>query len=171
MYKKHQMMVSFKPRDFTRVFGIPSPEGKVEIKNHKLSQEWKEHWIRLVGCDLTLEEMDSMVKGSKCRGLRQDFIWEGHWRCIMDVIKSRLTGVSRSSDIALPQVVFMNGIMQGTVYDWAIVLADRMEDFMTLQHRTFFMLHHVIGLFLEAAANQIPLDDFEAPSRGKLADG
>ena len=54
MYKKHQMMVSFKPRDFTRVFDIPGPGGKkVEIKNHKLSQERKEHWIRLVGHDLT----------------------------------------------------------------------------------------------------------------------
>ena len=57
------------------------------------------------------------------------------------------------------------------VYDWASVLADRMEEFMTLQHRTFFMPHHAIGLFLEAAASQIPLDDFEAPPRGKLADG
>ena len=33
------------------------------------------------------------------------------------------------------------------------------------------MPHHAIGLFLEAAASQIPLNDFEAPSRGKLADG
>ena len=33
------------------------------------------------------------------------------------------------------------------------------------------MPHHAIGLFLEVAASQIPLDDFEAPSRGKLADG
>lgn len=170
MYKKHQMTVSFKPRDFTRVFGIPGPDGKkVEIKNHKLSQEWKEHWIRLVSRDLTPEEKDSMLKGSKCRGLRRDFIQEGHWRCIMDVIKSRLTGATRASDIALPQVVFMNGIMQGMVYDWASVLADRMEDFMTFQHHTLFMPHHAIGLFLEAAASQIPLDDFEAPPMGKLA--
>ena len=71
MYKKHRMTVSFKPKDFTRVFGIPDPGGKkVEIKNHKLSQERKEHWIRLVDCDLTPEEMDSVVKGSKCRELR-----------------------------------------------------------------------------------------------------
>ena len=63
----------------------------------------------------------------------------------------------------------MNGIMQGTVYDWATVLADRMEELMTLQHRTFFMPHHAIGLFLEVVVNQVPLDDFEAPPRGKLA--
>ena len=38
MYKEHQMTVSFKPRDFTRVFGIPGPDGKkVEFKSHKLS--------------------------------------------------------------------------------------------------------------------------------------
>ena len=89
----------------------------------------------------------------------------------MDVIKSRLTGVSRASDIVLSYIVFMNGIMNGTVYDWAIVLADRMEEFMTLQHRTFFMPHHAIGLFLEAIVNQLPLDDFEVPSKGKLAEG
>ena len=57
------------------------------------------------------------------------------------------------------------------VYDWASVLVDRMEEFMMLQHRTFFIPHHAIGLFLEVAASQIPLDDFEAPPRGKLADG
>ena len=47
----------------------------------------------------------------------------------------------------------MNGIMQGMVYDWATVLADRMQEFMSLQHRTFFMPHYAIGLFLEAAVN------------------
>ena len=66
MYKKHQMTVSFNSRDFTRVFGIPGLGGKkVEIKNRKLSQEQKEHWIRLVGRDLTSEERDSVIKGSK----------------------------------------------------------------------------------------------------------
>ena len=67
----------------------------------------------------------------------------------MDVIKSSLTGASQASDIALPQIVFMNG----TVYDWATVLADRMEEFMTLQHQTFFMPYYAIGLFLEATVN------------------
>ena len=52
----------------------------------------------------------------------------------MDVIKSRLTGATRASNIALPQVVFMNGIIQGMVYDWASILVDRMEKFMMLQH-------------------------------------
>ena len=89
----------------------------------------------------------------------------------MDVIKSKLTGATQALDIALPQVVFMNGIMQGMVYDWASVLADRMEEFMTLQHQTFFMPHHAIGLFLEVVASHKPLDGFEALPRGKLADG
>ena len=51
------------------------------------------------------------------RGLQKDFIRESHWRCIMDVIKSRLTGASRALDIALSQIAFMNGIMNGIVYD------------------------------------------------------
>ena len=100
----------------------------MEIKNRKLSQERKEYWVKLVGRDLTLEEMESVVKGAKSRELQRDFIQEGHWRCIMDVIKSKFTGASRASDIALLQITFMNG----TVYDWATVLADRMEEFMTL---------------------------------------
>ena len=79
--------------------------------------------------------------------------------------------MSQASDIALPQIVFMSGIMNNMVYDWAAVLADRMEEFMTLQHRTFFMPHHAIGLFLEAAANQLPLENFDAPPREKLANG
>ncbi len=79
MYKKHWMTISFKPKDFTRVFDILGPRGKkVEIKNHELSQEREEHWIRLVGHDLTPEEMESVIKGSKCRGLRRDLIREGH---------------------------------------------------------------------------------------------
>ena len=83
----------------------------MEIKNHKLPWEWKEHWIDLICRDLTPVERDAVLQGSKCRGLRKDFIREGHWRCIMDVIKSRLTGATRASDIVLLQVVFMNGIM------------------------------------------------------------
>ena len=79
MYRKHQMTVSFKPRDFTRVFGIPGPDGrKVEIKNHKLSREQKEQWIDLVCRDLTSVERDAVLQGSKCRGLRRDFIREGY---------------------------------------------------------------------------------------------
>ena len=50
----------------------------------------------------------------------------------MDLVKSRLTGSSRASDISFPQVSLMNGIMNGKVYDWASVLAERMHKFMTL---------------------------------------
>lgn len=50
----------------------------------------------------------------------------------MDVLKSRLMGASRASDIAMAQVLLVNGIHNGVVYDWASVLADRMEEFMTL---------------------------------------
>ena len=61
--------------------------------------------------------------------------------------------------------------MNGMVYNWAIVLADRMEEFMTLQHRTFYMSHHAIRLFLDVELHQIPMDDFEVPPRGRLAAG
>ena len=61
--------------------------------------------------------------------------------------------------------------MNGTVYDWATVLADKIEEFMTLQHQTFFMPHHAFGLFLEATLHQVLVDDFEVPPRGKLVPG
>ena len=123
VYKQHRMTVSFKPKDFTMVFGILGPGGqKVDTKTRKLSQECKEYWVKLVSCDLTSEEIEFVVKGGKSRGLRRDFIQEGHWRCIMDVIKSKLTGATWASDIAFPQIVFMNGIMNGTVNDWALFL-------------------------------------------------
>lgn len=80
--------------------------------------------MKLVGRDLAVDEFNSVIKGTRSRGLRRDFIREGHCRCIMDVIKSRLTGASRASDIAFPQIVFMNDIMNVMVYDWVVVLAD-----------------------------------------------
>lgn len=49
----------------------------------------------------------------------------------------------------------MNGIRNGVVYDWASVLADRMEEFMTLQHKNIYMPYHAIGLFLDAMRVQI----------------
>ena len=64
------MTVSFKPNDFTRVFGIPGLGGqKVDIKIQKLSQERKEYWVKLVSHDLSAEEFDSVLKGGKSRGL------------------------------------------------------------------------------------------------------
>ena len=56
----------------------------------------------------------------------------------------------------------MNEIMTGKVYDWASVLAEWMHEFMTLQHKTFYMPHYAIGLFLDAAVRMIPADDLEA---------
>lgn len=99
--------------------------------------------------------------------MRQDLFQEGHWQCIMDVIKSRLTRASRALDIAVAQITFMNGIMSGMVYDWATVLADRMEEFMTLPICHTMLL----GFFLEATLHQILVDEFEVPPRGRLALG
>ena len=76
----------------------------------------------------------------------------------MDLVKSRLTGSSRASNISFPQVSMMNG----KVYDWASVLAERMHELLTLQHKTFYMLHYAIGLFLDATARLIPEDKLEA---------
>ena len=61
-YKKHRMTISFKLQDFSKVFVIYGQGGhKVETKNHKLPQEHKEYWVKLVGHNLTLEEMKFVV--------------------------------------------------------------------------------------------------------------
>ena len=55
----------------------------------------------------------------------------------------------------------MNGLMNGRVYHWASLLATHMDEFMTLQHKTFYMPHYAIGFFLEATARMIPNEKLE----------
>lgn len=79
----------------------------------------------------------------------------------MDLVKSRLTRSSHASDISFPKVVMMNGIPNGRVYNWDALLTKRINEFMTIQHKTFYMPHYAIGLFLEAIMQIIPLDMLE----------
>ena len=95
----------------------------------------------------TLSEVEKavLVETSKGRGLKKTNIQEGQWHCLMDLVKSRFTGSSCASDISFPWIAIMNG----RVYNWATVLVEQMYEFMTLQHRTFYMPHYAIGLFLD----------------------
>ena len=79
-------------------------------------------------------EQEALSDTSKGRGLKKSNIQEGHWRCLMDIVKSRLIGSSHASNISFPHVAMMNGILHGRIYDWAALLAERMLEFMTLQH-------------------------------------
>ncbi|XP_059073518.1 uncharacterized protein LOC131874251 [Cryptomeria japonica] len=58
-------------------------------------------------------------------------------------------------------IMLMNGLMNGIVYDWAALLAERMYEFLTLQHRTFYMPHYAIGLFLDAMREAVPEEELE----------
>lgn len=69
---------------------------------------------------------------------------------MLDVIKSRLTGASRTFDTAVPMIALMDGLWNGTVYNWATVLSDRINEFFTLKHKAFYMPFHTIGIFLDA---------------------
>lgn len=82
-----------------------------------------------------------------------------HHGCYQEQIDR--VGQGRAPDIALPQIMLMNGLMNGIVYDWAALLAERMYEFLTLQHRTFYMPHYAIGLFLEAMREVVPEDELE----------
>lgn len=100
--------------------------------------------------NLTQAEKDSLKSAGKGRVVKKSFLGKGVWRCLLSVVKSRLTGASCASDIAIAQIVLMNGLRNGVAYDWASLLADRTEEFMTLQYKKFYLPHHAIGLFLDA---------------------
>lgn len=52
-------------------------------------------------------------------------------------------------------------LMNNGVFDWTKFLAERMYEFMSLQYKTFYMLHYAIGLFLDATWMQISTDRLE----------
>ena len=71
------LVVSFKPADFTRVFGIPShAQGgrKIESKPKKMSQEVTMQLIQLVCRDLSQAEQEALSDTSKGRGLKKSNI-------------------------------------------------------------------------------------------------
>ena len=83
-----------------------------------MDKERKLKLLELVCKDQVQQQKDALTQTSRRRGLQKSDIREGHWRCLMDVIKSRITGSSRASDIFFPLVSMMNGLMNGRVYDW-----------------------------------------------------
>ena len=100
-YLGKDLVVSFKAANFTRVFGIPRLQGK-KVQSKKISKEVKMFLIRLVCGDMAEAKQEALAETSKCRGLKKIDIQEGLWRCLMDLVKSRLTGSSRASDISFP---------------------------------------------------------------------
>ena len=83
--------------------------------------------IQLVCGDLSPTEQEALSDTSKGRGLKKSNIQKGYWRYLMDIVKSRLTGSSHASNISFPHMAMMNGILNGRVYDWAALLAERMS--------------------------------------------
>lgn len=62
----------------------------------------------------------------------------------------------------------MYGLQSNTVYDLATLLADQMDEFITLQHRTFYMPHYPIGFFLKATRTQIPVEELQVMQQGRM---
>ena len=73
--------------------------------------------IKLVYGDMPEVEQEALAETSKGRELKKTNILEGYWRCLMDLVKSRLMRSSRASNISFPQVSMMNGIMNRKVYN------------------------------------------------------
>ena len=127
-------MISFRAVDFTRVFGILGhAQGgrKISSKPKKLDWEVKAQLVELVCGKLSEVESEALMGSSKGGELKKSDV-QGHWRCLMDLVKSRLTSSSRASNISFLEVTMMNDIMNGRVYDWAFLLVERMNEFMRL---------------------------------------
>lgn len=161
--------VSFKPHDFQRVFGIPDRGESTSKPTTKMMEERKDFLLRLVcRSNLTTAEWKSLWASSNSRGLKRSFIANGDWQCLMDLVKSRLTRTSRASDIAIWMIGLMNGLSLGRVYNWSQLLSDRIHDFLSLEHKTFYMCHHAICLFLEVVRTQVPSEKGKFQSQGRV---
>ncbi|XP_057855203.2 uncharacterized protein LOC131064892 [Cryptomeria japonica] len=147
--------VSFKPEDFRRVFGIPEKGASAAKPTKKLTKEKNKWLMDLVRRDDLTEEQWKSAWGDS-RRMKRVFIAPGEWRMLMDLVKSRLIGASRASDIAIWMIGLMNGIKCGKVYNWGQLLAERIHDFLRLEHKMFYMCHHAISLFLDVVRLQVP---------------
>lgn len=115
-FQGHTVQVSFKAEDFRHVFGIPDKGAAIAKPTKNLTKEKKKWLIDLV-CrdDLTEEQWKSIWVDS--RGMKRSFIAPGEWRMLMDLVKSRPTGASWASDIAIWMIGLMNEIRCGKVYN------------------------------------------------------
>ena len=97
-------MISFRAADFTRVFSIPGhvQGGRKINKPKKLSQEVKARLVQIVCGKRRKAKNEALMDTSKGKGLKKSDILEGHWRCLMDLVKNRLTRSSRASNISFP---------------------------------------------------------------------
>lgn len=146
------MTVSYSAEEIGRVFGIPNRGQEVEKISMTVAD--KKKWLKLM-CqkDLTSLEWEGILKNS--RGLKKIFIANGEWRCVVDLVKSKLTTDSRTSDIALWMLPIVDGLYKGQTYNWAKFLSDRLREFMELKHKAFYVPHHTVALFLEAVRTQV----------------
>ena len=100
--------------------------------------------------DLTEKEWESILSKNNSMGLKKASIVNAKWRCIVDLVKRKITGGSQTSNIAIWMLPYVNGLIMGSIYNWAQLLFERMKEFVELRHTTFYMPHHVIAIFLEA---------------------
>ena len=77
-YLDRDLVVSFKPTDFTRVFGILGSQGK-KVQPKKISKEVELFFIRLVCEDMIEADQEALAETSKGRGLKKTDIQEGLW--------------------------------------------------------------------------------------------
>lgn len=86
----------------------------------------------------------------------------------MDILKSKLTAASRASNVAIWMLSVMYGLSNGKIYNWGRALSSRVTEAMLLKHKTLYVPHHIIALFLEALRTQVALENrggFVASSR------
>lgn len=119
-YQHQRITISFTTSEFRRVFGILGVKGKKIDTLLKITPDVRATLLQLLLRDnLTQAEKDSLKSVGKGGGVKKSFLAKGVWRCLLFVVKSRLIGSSRASDIAIAQIVLVNGLRNEVVYDWA----------------------------------------------------
>ena len=119
-------------KDIITKYAAHGFKGKKMKRDGKLSKdpmtrEDKQKWLKLL-CrqDLTNEEWEGILKNSW--GLRKVFIANEEWRCVVDLVKSKLTAGSCTSDIALWMLPVVEGLSKGQIYKWAQLLSKTMKE-------------------------------------------
>lgn len=132
-YQHTDVIVSFTSDDFARVFGILDEGKKMDKHVMKMSIERKNQLLQQICRDnLTRAEWDRITT-PKGRGLKKSYIVPGAWQCLLNLMKSHLTRACRASDTAMSMIALMNWLRNGMMYNWAIVLSDRIHEFLTLK--------------------------------------
>lgn len=129
--------ISFEPVDFHRVFRIPCLGATESTLTGKIMPKQKEASLqRICRTDLTQQEKDTIWQVGN-QGLCKNMLANIEWKCLMDLIKCKLMGASRASNIAIWMVDYMIGFSLGKAF---VRMHTRISTYGLLYDITFYCI-------------------------------